>query len=144
MKTLAELKRQANSGKMKLELIERYGETNDNIPQRLRGIRKVKKANSIGLILENLDGKESKLRIERAKLMDYDGKTLIIYEPGEREPNEQEQRVLNEWRKIQEEWIKQNPYNDTYWKKFHILKIVIILIYLVLMNVKVNYISIME
>lgn len=62
--TLAELKRNANSGKMKLELIERYGETGDDIIERLRGIRKVLRANTVGLILENLDGAESELRIK--------------------------------------------------------------------------------
>lgn len=90
--TLAQLKRDANSGKMSLELIERYGST--EIIERLKGIRKVKKSNSVAIILINLDGKESELRIDSAKLIDYDGKHLTIYAAGTREPSEEEKSIL--------------------------------------------------
>lgn len=39
MKTLADFKRDAASGKIKLELVERYGKTGEEIPERIRGIR---------------------------------------------------------------------------------------------------------
>lgn len=44
MKTLADLKRDATSGKIKFELIERYGKMGDEIPERCRGVRTVKKS----------------------------------------------------------------------------------------------------
>ena len=117
MKTLAELKRDANTGRMSLKLTERYNQTEKDFPERLRGIRKVKKSNSIGLILINADGKESALRIKRAALMEYDGENLIVYEAGEREPNEQEKRILEDWEKVREQYEKENPYSEIYWKK---------------------------
>ena len=39
MKTLADFKRDAASGKIKLELVKRYGKTGEEIPERIRGIR---------------------------------------------------------------------------------------------------------
>lgn len=41
MKTLADFKRDAASGKIKLEMVERYGKTGEEIPERYRGIRTV-------------------------------------------------------------------------------------------------------
>lgn len=41
MKTLADLKRDAASGKLSLELIERFGQSGDDIKSTMRGIRKV-------------------------------------------------------------------------------------------------------
>ena len=53
MKTVAELKRDANGGKMSLEMIEWYGKTGDEIRETLRGIRKVLRANTVAIILLN-------------------------------------------------------------------------------------------
>jgi hypothetical protein len=114
MKTLAELKREANTGKLSMEMIEWYGKFGDDIPERLRGIRKVKRSNSVAVILLNADGKESELRIDSAKLIDYDGDSLIIYNAGEREPNEEERAVLNEIKKIYEKYA--DTYNGGYWQ----------------------------
>ena len=91
--TYAELKRHADTGMMRLELMERYGETDDNIPARLRGIRKVIRSRSFGLELRNADGNTSDLRIEAASLIDYDGATLTVYLPGERELTEDEYKA---------------------------------------------------
>ena len=41
MKTLADLKRDAGSGKLSLELIERFGKTGNEIKSTMIGIRKV-------------------------------------------------------------------------------------------------------
>lgn len=41
MKTLADFKRDAASGKIKLEMVERYGKTGEEIPERYRGIRTI-------------------------------------------------------------------------------------------------------
>lgn len=116
MKTLADFKRDAVSGKIKLELIERYGQTGDKIPERCRGIRKVKSVNTVEIMLETENGLTSTLGFPPAKLIEYDGKFVTIFKPGERELTEQEQKVLAEWRRIEAEYEKQNPFGDTYWK----------------------------
>ena len=117
MKTLADLKREAASGKIRFEMIERYGETGEAIPERCRGIRTVKKVNTVAIILETTDGQESDLRFDSAKLVEYDGKSLTTYERGERDLTEQEQKILADWQKIEDDYYKQNPYGDAYWKK---------------------------
>ena len=113
MKTLAEFKRDAASGKMSLELLERFGST--NIIDRLKGVRKVIRTNTVSATLLCQDGAESELRFGSAKLIDYDGDTLVIYEPGYRDPTAQERFVLDEWQKISDEYLRQNPYVP-YWK----------------------------
>ena len=117
MKTLAELKREANSGKLYLELIERYGATGDGIPEALRGIRYVKGANSVALNIQNKSGQESELRIERAALMEYTGETLTIYEAGLRDRTEQEQQILAGWAKEEAEYCRRYPWADTFWQR---------------------------
>lgn len=114
MKTLAEFKRDAASGKMSLELFERFGST--EIIERLKGIRKVARTNTVAAMLVNQDGTESELRFGSAKLLEYDGDTLIIYQAGYRDLTEQEQSILDEWKKIEDEYFKRNPYGETYWK----------------------------
>lgn len=117
MKTLAELKRNANNGNMKLELVEWYGKIEDGIPERLHGIRKVKGANTVAIILINNNGVESELRLKCAKLVEYDGESLIVYNPGERDTNTEEKAILNELQRMEKEYYEQNPYGDFYWKK---------------------------
>lgn len=115
--TLAQFKRDAADGKIKLEMIERYGETGEAIPERCRGIRTVQKVNTVGIMLVTADGLTSELRFDSAKLVEYDGKSLTIYERGERDLTEQEQKILADWQKIEDDYYKQNPYGDAYWKK---------------------------
>lgn len=117
MKTLADLKRDAASGKIKLELVERYGKTGEEIPERIRGIRTVSKINTVAIFLANADGVESELRFVSSKLVEYDGKSLTIYERGERDLTEQEKKILADWQKIEDDYYKQNPHGDAYWKK---------------------------
>lgn len=117
MKTLADLKRDAANGKIKFELLERYGETGEAIPERCRGIRTVQKVNTVGIMLVTADGLTSELRFASAKLVEYDGKFLTIYERGERDLTEQEQKILAEWKRIENEYYQQNPYGNSYWKK---------------------------
>ena len=115
--TLAQFKRDATSGKIKLEMVERYGKTGEEIPERLRGVRTVQKVNTVGITLVTAEGLTSELRFESAKLFEYDGKSLTIYERGERDLTEQEQKILADWQKIEDDYYKQNPYGDAYWKK---------------------------
>lgn len=111
MKTLADLKRDAASGRLSLELHFRYGKTGDGIPENMRGVRKVWGVNTVALILRNADGTESELHFDRAKLIAYDGKTLTVFAPGHRDPTEEERAVQNGARRIMEE----NP-EASYWK----------------------------
>lgn len=114
---LADLKRDAASGKIKLELVERYGKTGEEIPERIRGIRTVSRINTVAIFLANDDGVESELRFVSAKLVEYDGKSLTIYERGERDLTEQEQKILADWQKIEDDYYQRNPHGDAYWKK---------------------------
>lgn len=115
--TLTDLRRDAAGGKIKLEMIERYGETGEAIPERCRGIRAVQKVNTVGITLITADGLTSDLRFDSAKLVEYDGESLTIYERGERDLTEQEQKILADWQKIENDYYKQNPYGDSYWKR---------------------------
>lgn len=110
--TLAELKREAKAGKIKFEMIERYGKTGDEIPEYCRGIREVARVNTVAIILVTAEGKESELRFDSAKLVEYDGKSLTIYAAGERDVTAEEQAVLDGAQKIMDRHLKVNPYGD--------------------------------
>lgn len=84
MKTLADLKRDI-VGKQ-LILIERDGKT-ENI---LRTVIAVK---SNEIVLQKTDGNKSYLEIPKATLLDYDGKTIKIYNAGNRDLNKEEQMI---------------------------------------------------
>lgn len=113
MKTLAQLKRDAASGNLVLTLMERYG--NNEIPERMKGARKVVGVNTVAIKLLNNDGNESELRIDAASLVDYDDNSLTIYSPGFRELNEQEKAILKQAKEKADEYNAKYPYNDTYW-----------------------------
>ena len=117
MKTLADLKRDAASGRMCLEFIERYGLTGDQIKSTMRGVRKVLGCNSVAISLLNNDGNISELRFGSAKLIEYDDETLTFYAAAHRELTEEEQAILAEWKKIEDEYERQNPFGNSYWKK---------------------------
>lgn len=115
MKTLAEFKRDATSGKIALELYEYYGKT--EIPENLLGVRSISKVNTVGVTLRNTRGEESYLDIGHASLIEYDGETLTVYSPGYRQPTAAEQATLDEWVKIAEEYQKKDPCgNSWHWK----------------------------
>ena len=113
MATLAQLKRDANSGKMVLLLFWRYGATGDDLPERLRGRRKVIRANSVGLVIRT-GTEETMLYIENAKLIDYDGEFLTVYRPAYRDPTAEERFVLNTWHTKGTEYFQKNPFGDSY------------------------------
>ena len=117
MKTLADLKRDAANGKIKLEMVERFGKTGNEIPETMRGIRTVSKVNTVAIFLANNDGVESELRLDSAKLVEYDGEALTIYARGERDLTEQERKILSDWKKIEYDYYKRNPYGNIYWKE---------------------------
>ena len=121
--SIAQLKRDANSGKFSAVMVERFGDP--NIPEKLQGKRRMKKANTVSVTFENADGKESLLYLPAASLLEYDGKTLAVYQPGYREPTQEEKKTLDEWEKISstDEYRRQMEYdclsdgNTCYWKR---------------------------
>jgi len=116
--SVATLKRHANSGAMSLELIERFGEPASEQKASMQGIRKVLRANTVALVLLNHDGAESECRVDHgAELVEYDGETLTIYNPGLRELTVEEQGLFDELKKKQDEYLAKYPYADTYWMK---------------------------
>lgn len=116
IKTLKQLKRDAQNGGLFLELVERYGST-ENIRENMKGKREVMGANTVAIFLKNTDGLKSELRFDAASLIEYTDETLTVYAPGERDLTAEEESFLSEWARIEQEYIKQNPYSDTYWKK---------------------------
>lgn len=99
-KSLSQLKRDAKAGVLKMELIERYGQTGDEIPERLRGVRPVIGANTTCIFFRNANGSKSDLPISRAALVDYDDDTLTVYCFGEREMTPEEKAVMDAWKQI--------------------------------------------
>ena len=121
--SLAQLKRDANSGRLSLLLTEWYGKTGEEIKPRLQGVRKVLRANTIAIILQNLDGAESECRLDHgAALVDYDGESLTIYAIGKRKPTEEERALLNAWQKKEKEIVEKNWYSEPYWYKMEFFK----------------------
>lgn len=102
MKTFADFKRDAAKGNMSLELLEWYGKTGEEIPKRIRGIRRVIKCTQSSLTLQGTV--ESRLDYLRSSLLDYDGETLTIYTSGRRPLNEQEQRIVWKWQQLEAEY----------------------------------------
>jgi hypothetical protein len=92
---LAQFKRDAKTGHMGLELIERYGV---KIPHPI--VSPV-----VGVLTESVKIKrgsdESYLDIPYASLVEYTGDMLKVYSIGKRPLNEQEKQVLNAWKKIE-------------------------------------------
>lgn len=115
MKTFSDFKRDAASGTMSLELLERFGSTGDDIPERLRGVRKVCGVNTVSIKLLNSHGEKSELRLENAKLTEYDGETLTIYKAALRAPTPEEQAVLDGAKKVRDEYQARNPCGDDFW-----------------------------
>lgn len=87
MKTLADFKRDVASGKIKLEMVERFGKTGEEIPERCRGIRAIQSVNTVEIMLETADGLTSSLDFPPAKLIEYDGKSLTIRVKAEENVN---------------------------------------------------------
>ena len=78
---------------MSLELIEWHG---GDVPERLKGIRRVLWPRSYGFDLMCMNDTISELRIESAKLVDCDGNYLTVFKPAERPLTEEEQNILQE------------------------------------------------
>lgn len=122
MKTRTQLFRDAKSGKLSLLMTERFGK---EPPLHMAKKRKVIGANTVSLKLQNEDGITSTMDVPKASLVDYTDDELIIYTYGYRKPTIQEQKILDEWNKIQntKEYREQSNIDiltdgsSTYWQK---------------------------
>ena len=109
--TIAELKRDIANKNLEAEMVYRYGE---EIPERLKGVRPLLRSNSVAIFFRNANGAESELRIPRSNLIEYTGDSLKIFCGGERPLTDEEDRLLNEWKAI-ENAIP--PYEESYWRR---------------------------
>ena len=106
--TLAQFKRDAATGKMGLELVERYGKkTNDFY------ICPVVEVRTKSIKLKKKDGTMSILDLDYASLVEYDGENLKVYSIGLRELNDLEKSVMEGWKKITDtDEYKEQAYRD--------------------------------
>lgn len=111
-KTLADLKRDAKSGKLSLEMIYRYGE---EIPERIKGARRVVDANTAAIKLMTNDGNISELRPEAAALIDYTPDSLTIYAAGLRDLTQEERAEMDRANKERQRYQEANPYSESYY-----------------------------
>lgn len=122
-KTLSDLKSDAKQGKISGEMVLRCGLP--NVPDKLKGIRRIVSSNSVGITFLNNDGHKSELRLPNAALTEYTGCELILYSPAERPYNEKELAVMAAWKKIEEtpEFIEHSTIDAlsdgsrTYWQQ---------------------------
>lgn len=116
--TLAQFKRDAAAGKFGLEIIRRYDQTAEDLPEHMKGIRAIIHVNSVGITLQGRGSAIcSELNIRSAKLFECDGEKLTIYAAGYRDPTEEEQTLLEEWDRQEQAYLKVWPCSDTYWKQ---------------------------
>lgn len=131
--SIAQLKRDAKEGAIMAQMVIWHGKeiTDADLPERLRGKRRIVGCNTVALMFENPTGeKPSELHIPRSNLMEYTKDSLTIYYPGYRRPNEEEQRVLDEWKQIESTKEYQERFttdcltdgSSTYWQKVRFFK----------------------
>jgi len=98
IKTLAQLKRDAKSGKLTAKLVERFGKTDIN--ENMSGWRKIVGANSNSIQLLTNDGRKAWLEIPCANLVEYTDNSLTVYAKGFRDLTADEQAFMNKWKSI--------------------------------------------
>lgn len=104
--SVAQLKREAKEGIISAVITMRDGESiaQDALPERMRGSRKIINSNTTALMFENPvePTKPSYVWLPKASLIEYTDTYLRIYSPGYREPTETEQKVLDQWKAIEQ------------------------------------------
>lgn len=135
----SELFRLGKSGKLSMKRISMYGITKKDLDDKIaKGVklssweerslktgsydnfRKVTKVSGNDLYLEG-----SAFSIQPASLLDFVDNTIVQYYPGEREMNEEEKKVMDEWASISstEDYKKQatidimTDSSTTYWRQ---------------------------
>lgn len=97
--SLSQLKHFALNCGVKLELIERFGKTGEDIPPKLRGIRSIYAVHTKSFDLLSEDGSTSSLEIERAALVSFDGPMMTVHKAGIRPMNDKEKAKMAAWQK---------------------------------------------
>ena len=97
MKTLATFKKELKDGTIKT-----LTQTFSVYKKDFIGLeRTVAKVQTNAITLKSADtGKESWLYYPVASLFEYEGNTIKIYAPGERDLTKEEQAIMDEWTKI--------------------------------------------
>ena len=106
--TLAQFKRDASTGKMGLQLLERYGKKveEDYICPVIEVLTRSVK-------LRKKDGNVSWLDLDYASLVEYDGDTLKVYSVGLRELTDLEKSVMDGWKKLSDnDEYREQAYRD--------------------------------
>ncbi len=124
IKSLAQLKRDAKSGKIWMKCVEYYGDPN-KVPEKMRMPRRLVDANSVDIFFLSPDGDRSACSIRRAALVEYTDKGLTVFNYGERDLTPEEQKVMDEWNAIEssaefKEQARIDALSDgssTYWQK---------------------------
>lgn len=123
--SLSQLKHFALNCGVKLELIERFGKTGEDIPPKLRGIRSIYAVHTKSFDLLSEDGSTSSLEIERAALVSFDGPMMTVHKAGIRPMNDEEKAKMAAWQEIEntpefQERSRVDLLTDgsrTYWQK---------------------------
>ena len=106
--TLAQFKRDAATGRMGLQLLERYGKKVEE-----DYICPVIEVHQKFIKLRKKNGMESSLDLDYASLVEYDGEILKVYSIGLRELTDLEKSVLDGWKNITDtEEYKEQAYRD--------------------------------
>lgn len=121
VKSMCEFREHASSGTMYLEVVEKQGCIGDELPETVRGIRRVVSANGSGIKVQNPNGTTNSIHFLSAKLMEYQDKVLTIYEPGYRPVTAQEQELLDECQRLVEECQEKTPERNPYWVRANFL-----------------------
>lgn len=100
-KSVAQLKKDAKSGKLEAMMVIKLGEKVDqnDLPKVARGWRRIVNSNTKNIMFQT-GNRISYLEIPKASLVEYTDNDLKIYYAGYREPNESEKRILKEWNEI--------------------------------------------
>lgn len=123
--TLTQFKRDAATGKMGLQLLERHGKKVEE-----DYICPVIEVHQKFIKLRKKDGVESSLDLDYASLVEYDGEYLKVFSIGLRELTDLEKSVMEGWRKITDtDEYKEQAYRDamtdgssTFYKDVHYFK----------------------
>lgn len=116
--TKADFIRTIKAGNIKLRLIggDNYEWIKERRPQNLKA-RSIVKVQTNGFYFEGEEnnGKGSWLELPPASLIEYNGKTLNIYNPGIREMNDEEKANALKADIERKRYEEANPYNDSFW-----------------------------
>ena len=114
--TLKELKDLCKQKKVSFELIEWYGNTGEQIPEKIRGIYDVTSTFLTMVYIRNAHDNAVGIQFLKT-LFVIENDILTVYEAGTREPDADEQKLLDDWAAKLEHYKKKHANLDVYWQK---------------------------